>query len=215
MSVFRISAIVIPVLAAALCAACSVNYDNIYETEGTIPELMLDDAVFKRIKDGKINSQIQSGRLEEFKDSGKVLAREIQFETKNDDGKVNSFGSAGLMKADTKKEIYEFFNGIHIEAPERGIEIDGESLRWNGKTEQLVGEKGKSLTIKKDGISLSGKGFSASAVSESFSFASSVYGNYKDEEEEDGQAAQGEGQAPQGGDGEPNKAGDSNEGGGQ
>lgn len=169
----------------AACASCSVNYDNIYETEGTIPELMLDDAVFKRVKDSRVNSQIQSERLEEFKDSGKVLAQNIRFETKNDDGKVNSFGSAGLMKADTKKEVYEFFNGIHIEAPERGVTIDGESLRWNGKTEQLVGEKDKALTIKKDGITLSGKGFSASAISESFNFASNVGGSYKDEEEEE------------------------------
>ncbi len=195
MSVFRISAIVIPVLAAALCAACSVNYDNIYETEGTIPELMLDEAVFKRVKDGKATSQIQSERLEEFKDSGKVLAQNIQFETKNDDGKVNSFGKAGIMKADTKKEVYEFFNGIHIEAPERGVTIDGESLRWNGKTEQLVGERGKPLTIKKDGVTLSGHGFSASAISESFNFATSVSGNYRDDEdgEADKDAVQGDG----------------------
>jgi len=187
MSVFKNSAIVFLCLAAA---SCSVNYDNIYETEGTIPELMLDEAVFKRVKDGKATSQIQSERLEEFKDSGKVLAKDIKFETTNDDGKVNSFGSAGLMKADTKKEVYEFFNGIHIEAPERGVTIDGESLRWNGKTEQLVGEKTKPLTIKKDGISLTGHGFSASAISESFNFASMVYGNYKDEEKDE---AQGEG----------------------
>jgi len=183
MSVFRISAIVFLCLAAA---SCSVNYDNIYETEGTIPELMLDEAVFKRVKDGKATSQIQSERLEEFKESGKVLAQNIQFETKNDDGKVNSFGSAGLMKADTQNEVYEFFKGIHIEAPERGVTIDGESLRWNGKTEQLVGERGKALTIKKDGVTLSGHGFSASAISESFNFATSVSGNYKDEEKDEG-----------------------------
>ena len=204
MKTFRLAAIFFFSFAAL---SCSVNYDNIYETEGTIPELMLDEAVFKRVKDGKPSSQIQSQRLEEFKDSGKVLAQNIQFETKNDDGKVNSFGSAGLMKADTKKEVYEFFNGIHIEAPERGVTIDGESLRWNGKTEQLVGEKTKPLTIMKDGVSLTGHGFSASAISESFNFASMVYGSYKDEEEEKGQegaadsgaesdgGAQGEGEA--------------------
>ncbi len=188
MSVFRISAIVFLCLAAA---SCSVNYDNVYETEGTVPELMLDEAVFKRVKDSKVSSEIQSKRLEEFKDSGRVLARDIQFETKNDDGKVNSFGSAGLMRADTKREVYEFFNGIHIEAPERGVKIDGESLRWNGKTEQLVGEKDKALTIQKDGITLRGMGFSASAISESFNFAASVSGDYVDEEEEEG--GQGEG----------------------
>lgn len=182
MSVFRISAIVFLCVASA---SCSVNYDNIYETEGTVPELMLDDAVFKRIKDSKVSSEIQSERLEEFKDSGKVLAKNIQFETKNDDGKVNSFGRAGIMKADTKKEIYEFFGGIHIEAPERGVKIDGESLKWNGKTEQLVGEKGKTLSIEKDGIILRGQGFSASAISESFNFASSVSGEYRDEEDEE------------------------------
>lgn len=180
----------IGIVLAVAAASCSVNYDNIYETEGTIPELMLDDAVFKRVKDGKATSQIQSERLEEFKESGRVLAQNIQFETKNDDGKVNSFGSAGIMNADTKSEVYEFYNGIHIEAPERGVTIDGESLRWNGKTEQLVGQKNSPLTIKKDGVTLTGHGFSASAISESFNFASNVGGLFVDKKEEEGEAAQ-------------------------
>lgn len=192
----KIRALPAILLLALGALSCSVNYDNVYETEGTVPELMLDDAVFKRVKDSKVSSEIQSKRLEEFKDSGKVLAQDIQFTTKNDDGKVNAFGKAGLMKADTKGEIYEFFEGIHIEAPERGIKIDGESLKWNGKTEQLVGEKDKSLSIQKDGITLRGQGFSASAVSESFNFSSNVSGDYvdkegeeeKSEEKEDGEA---------------------------
>ena len=184
MKFFRITQIVLLVLAAA---SCSVNYDNIYDTEGTVPELMLDEAVFKRIKDSKVSSEIQSKRLEEFKDGGTVLAQDIQFESKDDEGKVNSFGNAGLMKADTNNEVYEFYQGIHIEAPERGFVIDGESLRWNGKTEQLTGEKGKPVTIKKDGVTLSGSGFSASAISESFSFSSNVGGSYVDKKEDDGQ----------------------------
>ncbi len=181
-----IPTILVPVLAAAFCAACSVNYNNVYETEDTVPELMLDEAVFRRVKDSKVSSEIQSKRLEEFKDGGTVLAQEIQFESKNEDGAVNSFGSAGLMKADTKNEVYEFYNGIRIEAPDRGFVIYGDSLRWNGKTEQLTGEKTKPVTIKKDGVTLSGSGFSASAVSESFSFSSNVGGVYVDEKEDEG-----------------------------
>lgn len=182
-----ITTILVPVLAAAFCAACSVNYGNVYETEDTVPELMLDEAVFKRVKDSKVSSLIQSKRLEEFKDGGTVLAQDIQFESKDENGQVNSFGSAGLMKADTINEVYEFYNGIHIEAPERGFVIDGESLRWNGKTEQLSGEKGKTVTVKKDGVTLSGSGFSASAISESFSFSSNVGGVYVDKKEEEGE----------------------------
>ncbi len=174
-----------------LAASCSVNYDTVYETEGTVPELMLDDAVFSRVRDSKSVAEIQSKRLEEFKDGGVVLAKDIQFTTKTDGGEVSSFGSAGLMKADPQKEVYEFFNGIKIEAPEKGLVIEGESLRWNGKSEQLVGERGKPLTIKKDGMTLRGSGFSASAVSQSFSFSSNVSGIYvekkSEEKEEDGQ----------------------------
>ncbi len=162
--------------------SCSVNYDNVYDTESTVPELMLDEAVFTRTEDSLISSRIESRRLEEFKDTGKVYAETITFETKNQDGKVNALGRAGVMNADTRNKIYEFYNGIHIEAPERGVKIDGESLKWNANTEQLVGEKGKRLTIEKDGISLSGEGFSASAVSEQFSFSSNIEGAYEDKE---------------------------------
>ncbi|MBQ9627462.1 MAG: hypothetical protein IJR40_09855, partial [Treponema sp.] len=77
----------IPTILALGFAAvsCSVNYNNVYETEDTVPELMLDEAVFKRVKDSKAVSEIQSKRLEEFKDGGTVLAQDIQFESKNED----------------------------------------------------------------------------------------------------------------------------------
>lgn len=180
----KFSLLLIPALFVPFLCACSVNYDDVYDTADTVPELMLDNAVFTRVDNSRVAAEIKSTRLEEFKDSGRVLAEEIEFETMNTDGKTNAVGSAGIMCADTKNEMYEFYGGIHIEAPSRGVKIDGESLRWNGKTEQLTGERGKTLTLEKDGITLSGSGFSASAVSEQFNFAGDIFGRYKDEENE-------------------------------
>ncbi|MBQ0162140.1 MAG: organic solvent tolerance protein OstA [Treponema sp.] len=53
----------------------------------------------------------------------------------------------------------------------------GDSLKWNGKTEQLVSAKGQSITIKKDDLVITGKDFSASAVSNTFLFSDSVSGS--------------------------------------
>lgn len=169
----------------AIFAGCSVDYGTVSDSEDFVPELMLDDARFSRIEKGQTTAQVSSERLEEFKGSGKVFAQKIQFETKNADGETTATGKAGLMRADTDAELYEFFEGIEIRSETHNVNISGESLKWNGKTEQLVGERGKEITIKKDGISLSGQDFSASAVSEQFSFGAEVHGIYIDKEKDE------------------------------
>lgn len=169
----------------AIFAGCSVDYGTVSDNEDSVPELMLDDARFSRIEKGQTTAQVSSERLEEFKGSGKVFAQKIQFETKNADGETTATGKAGLMRADTDAELYEFFEGIEIRSETHNVNISGESLKWNGKTEQLVGERGKEITIKKDGISLSGQDFSASAVSEQFSFGAEVHGIYIDKEKDE------------------------------
>lgn len=169
----------------AIFAGCSVDYGTVSDSEDSVPELMLDDARFSRIEKGQTTAQVSSERLEEFKGSGKVFAQKIQFETKNADGETTATGKAGLMRADTDAELYEFFEGIEIRSETHNVNISGESLKWNGKTEQLVGERGKEITIKKDGISLSGQDFSASAVSEQFSFGAEVHGIYIDKEKDE------------------------------
>lgn len=176
------------VCAALFLGGCSVEYSTVYENEDFIPELMLDEAAFSRTEQGRTTTLVTSERLEEFKNSGKILAQEIQFETKNNSGDTTATGSAGLMSADTQKEIYEFYNGIKIESKTHNVKITGQSLKWNGKTEQLIGERSKEITIEKDGASLSGQGFSASAVSEQFSFASEVHGTYTDKGEAEAEA---------------------------
>lgn len=169
----------------AIFAGCSVDYGTVSDSEDFVPELMLDDARFSRIEKGQTTAQVSSERLEEFKGSGKVFAQKIQFETKNADGETTATGKAGLMRADTDAELYEFFEGIEIRSETHNVNISGESLKWNGKTEQLVGERGKEITIEKDGISLSGQDFSASAVSEQFSFGAEVHGIYIDKEKDE------------------------------
>ena len=173
----------------AIFASCSVDYGMGAESEDFVPELMLDDARFSRIDQGQATAQVSSERLEKFKGSGKVFAQNIQFETKDSNGETTATGKAGLMCADTDAELYEFFDGIEIRSETHNVNISGESLKWNGKTEQLVGERGKEITIEKDGVSLSGQDFSASAVSEQFSFGTEVHGTYidKEAEEEDAQ----------------------------
>ena len=169
----------------AIFAGCSVDYGTVSDSDDRVPELMLDDARFSRIEKGQTTAQVSSERLEEFKGSGKVLAQKIQFETKNANGETTATGKAGLMRADTDAELYEFFEGIEIRSETHNVNISGESLKWNGKTEQLVGERGKEITIEKDGVSLSGQDFSASAVSEQFSFGAEVHGIYIDKEKEE------------------------------
>ncbi len=92
------------------------------------------------------------------------------------DNKKTSSGKATLISADSGEEIFKFFDGIEFFDESQNIKISGDTLSWNGKTEQLVSAKNSKIEIQKDDFTVSGRNFSASAVSNSFLFSDSVTG---------------------------------------
>lgn len=171
-------------LCAVIFCSCSLDYGTTYSLEETYPELVLKQAVIDRTENGVLTASIHCEQMEQYKSGEKVMAEGIDFSVMDKNGKVTSSGKAGYLSCDSANELYEFYQGIYIFNEERGIEITTDALRWNGKTEQLTGEKDKSLAIRKNNTSLTGTGFSASAISNSFSFSRHVSGNIRENNEE-------------------------------
>lgn len=172
--------------AVALCAGiaavifslscCSLDYGKAETSEDVIPELSFTDANFNRFEDNRQTMHVQAEKIEQYKNEDSSYARKVQFKTWNKQGELDTEGSCGLVAADSKNEQYNLFDSISVKLYGQNLRLVAENLRFNGKTEQLTSGKYDTVSIERDDVSVSGKGFSASGVSRSFAFASNVGG---------------------------------------
>ena len=144
--------------------------------EDKMPELIFTNAEFNRYKDGNISMQLKSEQVEQYKDNGSTYARNPNFSTWNNEKKLDTTGSCNLLSINTKEDIYTMFSDIHIDNSTNDVEIHAQNLKYNGNTKQLTAGKDEEVEIRREGLTMVGTGFSASGVSNSFSFSSDVSG---------------------------------------
>ena len=167
---------VILILASSL-AGCSLKYQSDALAEQNVPQLRLENAVYKKYADNKKNIELKSSVFEQYKGINRSYAKNVEFIIFDSAMMPKSTGKTAIISADTKDQIYTLYDGIEFNDTTQNINIKGDSLKWNGNTEQLVSAKGREITIVKDNLKITGKDFSASAVSNTFLFSSSVKGS--------------------------------------
>src|SRR5574344_2106237 len=167
----------------SLFAGCSLNYVTTENTESTVPEFVFSDLVFNRYENGKLTMTSSAIKIEQYKNDNSTFARGLKFTTFQSDGTPDTEGYCSLLAADTGTEQYSFFNNIDILNHKRNIQIFAKNLHWDGKTEQLTSGKNDTLTMVKGGATLTGTGFSASAISDSFLFSGTVSGSITTKED--------------------------------
>lgn len=120
---------------------------------------------------------LQADMIEQYKDSSESYIKNVNFSSYDDKNEISTEGKCGYLLLDTDKEIYELYDGIKLFSKSKEATVFAESLRWNGKNEQLVSGRGGNVKIQKNDITIFGSGFSASGVSGSFSFTGMVSGD--------------------------------------
>ncbi len=167
-----------------LLFSCSLKYDEGVSVEDKVPELVFYGAEFTRYTDSSPSFRLSAEHLEQYKDNGASYAENASFATWTKERETDTEGRCGFLSLDTKNKVYSLFNEIEIKSKNQNLEISAENLRWNGNTEQLTASAGETVRIKKDGLEMEGSGFSASGISNSFSFKYEVSGTFTDSEEQ-------------------------------
>ena len=126
-----------------------------------------------------------------IKNSNETYGKDITFTSYDDEGQLETEGSCGIIYADTGKKIYELYDDINVyNAPEK-MRFYASVLKWNGKSEQLTSGRSDMVKIEKDDTIMRGSGFSASAISKTFSFRGNITGTIETTDDKD-EAAEGE-----------------------
>ncbi len=155
---------------------CSLKYGTPAYDEQNVPEFSFDNVQFNRFEEGKISMSLEAARLEQYKDGKTTCAKDVGFKLIDEDGKVSTEGSCALIFADSEAEKYVLYDNIELHTVKDDITVSADTIKWNGKSEQLTSGRNDTVTIKKGNTAMVGSGFSASGVSRTFAFTGVVTG---------------------------------------
>ena len=141
-----------------------------------MPEFSFDDVKFNRFEDGNISMSLEAARIEQYKDGKTTCAKDIDFKLIDEEGKISTEGSCSLVYADSEAEKYILYDNIELHTVKDDITVSADTIKWNGKSEQLTSGRNDTVKIKKGNTVMTGSGFSASGVSRTFAFTGVVTG---------------------------------------
>lgn len=171
-------------LSTFLFFSCSVKYEETVRAEDSVPEFVFLNVELKRYEQNKLSVSFTAEQLEQYKNSSESYAKKISFSAYDDKGKLSTEGFCNLLSANTDTELYTLFDNIEVFSNEDNTKFYADSLKWNAKSEQLTSDKTDTIKIEKDDAIIYGSGFSASGISKTFRFSSTVSGeiNTKDQD---------------------------------
>ncbi len=171
-----------------LIASCSLKYDEENSVQDNFPELEFLSVSYKKYEDGELTTEVTAEKIEQYKGGNEAYAKNAQFKAWNKEQEILTEGSCDLIAANTDTELYSLFGKINIDNHDQNFHLSAESLKWNGKTEQLTSDTNGKVKVYRDDIEIEGQGFSASGVSQSFAFEKPVSGIITTEEDEDNES---------------------------
>ena len=178
------------ILALILISSCSLKYSETVNSEDKVPEFVFEETKLVRYEDNKPSLEVTAETLEQYKNTNETYGKNITFTSYDEEGKIETEGSCGILFADTGKKVYELYDDIKLyNAPEK-MRFEASVLKWNGKTEQLTSGRSDMVKIEKDDTIMRGSGFAASGVSKTFSFRGNITGTIETNEAEATAAAE-------------------------
>ena len=181
----RISNLILKTLVFSifLLSSCSLKYSETVEAEDKVPEFVFEETKLVRYEDSKPTLELNASTLEQYKDSNETYGKDISFISYDDEGKLETEGSCGIIFADTGTKVYELHDDIDLYNAPENMRFSASVLKWNGKSEQLTSGRSDMVKIEKDDTIMRGSGFSASGISKTFSFRGNIIGTIETDDD--------------------------------
>ena len=181
---------VLLITAVCILSACSLDYGKSVNVEDSIPEFRFTDATYSQYENNRQTLELAAEKIEQYKSDGSSYARKASFKRYDEKGNLETEGTCDLLSADTQHDLYLLFDNIYMRLHSQDLKIQAKTLRFDGKNEQITSSLEDEVTIEKKDTRILGRGFSASGVSKTFSFADTVEGKVITQEEhtEDGES---------------------------
>ena len=165
-------------------SSCSLNYTKDEKKEyAKVPNFSFKNATYTQYENNNISMQLQSELLEQYTENSTFFALNPEFYVWNNDNTVGAQGKCKYLSINNSTSDYTMYNNIYIQDFQNDVFIQGDTLRYNAKTDQLSSGKGDLIYLEKGDTILQGKGFSASGLTKTYKFESNVKGELKNTSE--------------------------------
>jgi LPS export ABC transporter protein LptC len=177
-------------LIALLLSACSFDYSGTGGAEKGLPDIVMDNVEYVRVRSLDPQARLQAERVERYEERGIMELRNFSFEQFGNHGEdVNAYGRAGSASFEIDSGDIHMADGVRVDVESEDIAIETARLEWKDKDRALSAGAGDEVHVyQENGTAFTGIGFQANARSRTWLFTDTVSGTYiyDDEEEEVG-----------------------------
>jgi LPS export ABC transporter protein LptC len=173
--------------ASFMIPGCSFDYGADSAQNTDLPDLVMNNVEYVRVRDGDPQVRFQAERAERYENQQLMELRNFSFEQfSNHGGEVDSTGKAAAARVELESGNIGLSGGVSLSVDSEDITIQTESLDWLDKERQLSGGPESPVRIlRDDGTSFQGRGFTANTRSRRWEFTGPVGGAYVYEEDEE------------------------------
>jgi LPS export ABC transporter protein LptC len=184
--------LVLILLASLLVPGCSFDYGEGAAEDSGLPDLVMNDVEYVRVKDGDPQVKFRAERAERYEDRQLMELRNFSVEQfSSHGGEIDSSGQAAAARVELDSGNIGISGGVSLSVDSEDITIETEGLDWQDKERQLSGGPESPVRIlRDDGTSFQGRGFKANTRSRAWEFAGPVGGSYVHDDDENGEEAE-------------------------
>ena len=174
-------------LCSLLLAHCSFDYGNTGGGDKTLPDIVMDNVEYVRMRSLDPQARLQAERVERYEERGVMELRNFSFEQFGSHGEeINAYGRAGSASYEIESGDIRMEDGVRLEVDSEDIAIETSWLEWKDNARTLTGGEEEEVHIyQENGTSFTGIGFQANARTRSWSFSDAVSGTYVNDDDEE------------------------------
>ena len=163
-----------------LLFACSFDYGNSGGADKNLPDIVMENVEYVRIRSLDPQARLQAERVERYEERRIMELRNFSFEQFGNHGEeVNASGRAGRASFEIDSGDIHMEDGVLIEVDSEDIAIETIRLEWKDNERTLTGGPSDEVHIyQENGTSFTGIGFQSNARSRTWSFSDTVSGTY-------------------------------------
>jgi LPS export ABC transporter protein LptC len=172
---------------ALLFAGCSFDYGSYLSGEEEMPDIIMNDVEYVRVRDGDPQVRFKAELAERYEESRIMELKNFSFEQFERHGEeINAAGSAGTAHVELDSGDINLAGGVTLAVESEDIVIETDKLAWKDKQRDLSGDVSDEVKINRaNGTSFSGRGFSANARSRTWGFSGGIRGTYIHEDDDE------------------------------
>jgi LPS export ABC transporter protein LptC len=166
--------------------SCSFDYGGSNGEDLGLPDIVMDDVEYVRIRDGEPQVRFLAERAERFEKRQLMEVQNFSFEQFTNRGEqVDSAGQASSARIELDSGNIGISGGVSLSVDSENIIIETENISWDDRERQLAVTPEDTVRIfRDDGTSFQGYGFKANTRSRTWEFSGSISGVYIYEDEE-------------------------------